>query len=118
MHWKAARTPPTDYKVSVQLRRGPAETWAQHDEPPADGERPTSSWAPGEVVPDSHPVLVYPEAPPDVYTIFVKLYDPETGQPLPVNYRDFELALGSFKVLPAATATPQPSTPGTPSPAP
>jgi hypothetical protein len=108
LFWKAKRTPPASYKVSVQLRRGQAETWAQHDEKPADGKRPTTGWAPGEVVEDLHPVLVYPEAPPDVYTIFVKLYDPKTGQPLPVNYRDFELPLGGFKVLPARVGTPTP----------
>jgi hypothetical protein len=106
LFWKAARTPPVDYKVSIQLRRGPAEIWAQRDEQPADGARSTSGWQPGEIVEDLHPVLVYPEAPPGVYTMFIKLYDRETGQPLPVNTRDVELSLGSFKVLPAATAAP------------
>lgn len=120
LFWKALRTPPMDYKVSVQLRRGQAETWAQHDEEPADGSRPSSAWQPGEIVDDLHPVLVYPEAPPGVYTMSVTLYDPETGQPVPVKTRDVELSLGSFKVLPAATASPTvsatPMPPATPAP--
>lgn len=100
LYWKARRAPPADYKVSVQLRRGAAEIWAQRDEQPADGNRPTPGWRAGEIVEDRHPVLIYPEAPADDYTLFVKLYDRETGQPLPVNVRDFELVLGGFRVLP------------------
>jgi len=113
LYWKADRTPPLDYKVSIQLRRGPDEIWAQRDEQPVDGNRSTSEWVPGEVVEDFQPVPIYPEAPPGEYTIYIKLYDRETGQALPVNLRDFEFALGSFKVLPAASTAPLPRTPDT-----
>jgi hypothetical protein len=99
LYWRALRTPTADYKVSVQLRRGAAEKWAQHDEEPADGARPTSGWGAGEVITDAHPVLVYDEAPPDVYTLYVTVYDQETGRSLPVGYREPELSLGRFRVL-------------------
>lgn len=111
LYWQTRRPLATDYKVSVQVRRGAAETWGQHDEPPADGQRPTTGWIPGETIVDTHPVLIYPEAPPDVYTLFVKMYDPADWQALPVDVRDYELALASIRVLPAEAA---PAAPGAP----
>lgn len=116
LYWHARRPLDTDYKISVQVRRGAAETWGQHDEPPADGQRPTTGWQLGETIVDAHPVLIYPEAPPDVYTLYIKMYDPADWQALPVNVRDYELALGSVLVLPAAT--PVPATPPAPGTAP
>lgn len=103
LHWKALRRPPVDYKVGLQLRRGAAETWGQRDEQPADGERSTSEWRAGEIVVDRHPLPIYPEAPPDVYRLFLQMYDRESGQPLPVEFRDYELDLGPVLLVPPPT---------------
>ncbi|MFN8424618.1 MAG: hypothetical protein U0470_14980 [Anaerolineae bacterium] len=97
LYWRAARRVSADYKVSVQLRRGSAETWGQRDEAPADGRRPTSAWRRGEVVVDEQPLPVYAEAPPDAYTLFVKVYDPERGG-LSVDVFATELALAPVRV--------------------
>lgn len=108
LHWKALRRPRVDYKVGLQLRRGSAETWGQRDEQPADGERSTSEWRAGEIVEDRHPLPIYPEAPPDVYRLFLQLYDRESGQPLPVEFRDYELDLGPVLLAPPPTGAPPP----------
>jgi hypothetical protein len=100
LYWRALRPPRRDYKVSVQLRRGAAETWAQHDEEPADGRAPTSTWKRGAVIEDLHPMTISDQAPADAYHVYVTLYDPETGRPLPVDYRHPELTLGPFRVQP------------------
>ncbi len=97
LYWRATRAVGRDLKVSVQLRRGAAETWGQRDEAPADGARPTSAWRPGEVVVDAQPVAVSADAPPDAYTLFVKVYDPERGG-LSVDVFGHELALAPVRV--------------------
>jgi hypothetical protein len=54
---------------------------AQADSIPADGLAPTTSWLPGEIVADGH-VLVAPG--PGRYRLLVGLYDPDSGERLPV----------------------------------
>lgn len=98
LYWRATSRVATDYKVSVQLRRGAAETWGQRDEAPADGTRPTSGWRRGEIVADDQPVPVYADAPPDAYTLFVKVYDSARGG-LRVDVFGHELALAPVRVL-------------------
>ncbi|MBK6769641.1 MAG: glycosyltransferase family 39 protein [Ardenticatenales bacterium] len=98
LYWRSTARLRTDHKVSVQLRRGAAETWGQRDEAPADGTRPTSGWRRGEVVADDQPVPVYADAPPDAYTLFVKVYDPARGG-LSVDVFGHELALAPVRVL-------------------
>lgn len=99
LYWRAAARSTKDVKVSIQLRRGAAETWGQRDEAPADGARPTSGWRRGEVVADPQPVPVYADAPPGAYTLYVKLYDPATGAGLSVDAFGHELALAPVRVV-------------------
>ncbi len=98
LYWHARREIRRDYKVSLQLRRGAEEKWGQRDEEPADGTRPTSSWDRGETVVDRQPVPVYNDAPSGEYRLLVKLYDPEEGQSLPVDYHEWEVDLGRIQV--------------------
>jgi len=53
---------------------------AQHDGVPAQGQRPTSTWSPGEYVEDIHVVDLPAAGGP--WQLEVGLYDPTTGKRL------------------------------------
>jgi len=59
--------------------------WGQHDGQPVDGARPLPSWTPGEAIIDRHCFEVARAAPDGDYFIEVGLYDPTSGQRLPVT---------------------------------
>jgi hypothetical protein len=70
------------YTVFVHLLAPDGRVIAQHDGLPAQGERPTNEWVPGEYIVDRHE-LAWRE--PDYIgpaQIAVGLYDPETGERL------------------------------------
>ena len=72
--WSASATPPADYTVSVFLLDGAGVLRAQHDGFPADGARPTSTWAAEELLFDAHTLRLPKDLPPGTYTLGVKLY--------------------------------------------
>jgi hypothetical protein len=88
--------------VSVQLLPAEGETdprpIAQHDGAPADGRRPTTSWRPGEVVADSH-ALDLPAPPAAGQRLVVALYDPVTGERLPVQGADADGDVALLEVI-------------------
>ncbi len=70
---------PTDYITSVLLLNADGVLAAQFDGPPFYGQRPTSSWTPGDVVFDPkalEPVLTdsLDELPPGDYTVVAQVY--------------------------------------------
>lgn len=107
LQWLAVAQPSRDYTVFVQLRRD-GVTRAQHDGQPIDGVAPTTTWRPGDLIRDPHPLTLPPDLPPGQYGLFAGLYDLETGarlhlldgagQPAPSD----ELRLGDMVVGPAA----------------
>ncbi len=80
--WQTNAIPPTDYTVFVHLLDPDDNLIAQADSPPANGAYPTSLWDPGEIIVDEHAIG---DLPPGHYTLQVGLYQPETGERLPVN---------------------------------
>jgi 4-amino-4-deoxy-L-arabinose transferase-like glycosyltransferase len=56
--------------------------WAGHDMPPGNGERPTTSWSPGETVRDPHALTLDPNAPSGEYILEAGLYDAASGHRL------------------------------------
>ncbi|MGI6209649.1 MAG: hypothetical protein ACOYEW_15715, partial [Anaerolineae bacterium] len=56
--------------------------------------RPTTSWRPGEIVVDEHPVYVDVAGPRDGLHLVVGLYDLETGERLPLADGNSALELG------------------------
>lgn len=75
--WSSDAPLNADYTVSAILLDAEGRLVAQHDSQPAGGTRPTTGFAPGEIVYDPHP-LVLAEGiralPPGTYTVAVKLY--------------------------------------------
>ena len=47
---------------------------------PAAGARPTTGWLPGEVIHDTHPLTLAPDASPGRYLLEVGMYDPTSGE--------------------------------------
>lgn len=82
--WQAVLTPTGDKTVFVQLLDG-ERIVAQHDSPPQAGAAPTSTWSPGEVVPDTYHLSFPPPAPGQAYRLVVGMYHPATGERLPIT---------------------------------
>ncbi len=84
LYWQATQPLTRDYTVFVHVLDADGRKWGQRDSWPADGDAPTSTWRPGELVTDDHPVYVDVEGPREGYRIALGLYDLETGERLPL----------------------------------
>jgi hypothetical protein len=61
---------------------------AQRDTRPCDGECPTDTWAPGEIVVDRYQLDLAPDAPPGPYRLAMGLYLLDNGERAIVAGRD------------------------------
>ncbi len=95
LYWRAEAPLTTRYRVFAQLLAGDNRVMAQSDSFPAAGQRPTTGWLPGEVISDTHTLPLSPELPPGQYRLIAGLYQPLTGERLPV-------VAGAGNVLPDA----------------
>jgi len=84
LRWRAADEVGVDYAVFVHLLDQSGALVAQHDGLPQDGYAPTRTWRAGEVVDDRHSVALPPDLPAGDYRLAVGLYDPLTGERLPL----------------------------------
>jgi hypothetical protein len=83
--WTAEQPPPLDYSVSVFLLDAAGRLAAQHDGPPLEGASPTSTWRPGDLKYDIHPIPLPDSLPAGTYQLAVKVYWYGDNQPLPVR---------------------------------
>jgi hypothetical protein len=74
LYWEAQQPLEEDYIVFVHLLDGNGELVAGHDGPPRDRESPTSTWLPGDVVPDVHHVELGDDIPAGTYQLWVGIY--------------------------------------------
>jgi hypothetical protein len=100
LRWETLRTVGYDYHVFVHLLDAREEKIAQRDGQPVQWMRPTSTWQPGEQIVDHYGLLLPEELSPGDYTIVVGLYDPVTGQRLPVSAGpgDYAIELGPISI--------------------
>jgi hypothetical protein len=82
--WQPLRPLPENLKVFVHLVGPAGNVLAQYDGYPQSGNYPTGQWIPGELVADSYPVIVPPNAPPGPYQIYLGFYNEATLTRLPV----------------------------------
>jgi len=85
LDWQSLRPMTTDYTVFVHVVDEEGTIWAQRDSVPVDGERPTSSWELGEIVPDEYEIMIPVDGPREGYRVQAGLYDGGTGVRLPVS---------------------------------
>ena len=83
--WQDLQQVDYNYHVFVHLIDKDGNKVAQRDGQPVQWLRPTSTWTPGEVIADRYGLLLPDTFPTGRYTILVGLYDPVTGQRLPVS---------------------------------
>ncbi len=83
LRWRCTAELGRSYKVFVHiLNQETGALAAQSDVIPVNGLRPTTSWAPGEIINDPHQIALPQEIRPGRYVIRVGLYD--DGGRLPV----------------------------------
>jgi tRNA A-37 threonylcarbamoyl transferase component Bud32 len=73
--WKAVQPPDQGYTVFVHLTRADGSPISQHDGLPANGTRPTETWAMGDQITDDHEFSIPPGTPPGEYWLRVGMYD-------------------------------------------
>lgn len=100
LRWESLRPVEYDYQVFVHLLDERGQRIAQRDGQPVQWMRPTSTWQPGEEIADRYGMTLPDDLPPGRYTIVVGLYDPVTGQRLPVSAGpgDYAIELGPVLV--------------------
>jgi hypothetical protein len=81
-----------------------AEYVTGFDGPPVQGDYPTSLWAPGEIIVDTH-ALSLNTLPGGEYYLLAGLYNPATGERLPASTSsgplpDYAVNLGAIQVTP------------------
>ncbi len=82
--WEALAVPATNYVASLQLI-GPDGRLAAGADVPAGGSfRPSGTWQRGERVTDRRSLTVPDALHPGIYHLWLVLYDPASGQRLPV----------------------------------
>jgi len=84
LYWQAQRQMETSYKVFTHLLDTQNRIWGQRDSIPVDGTRPTTGWLENEVIVDGYEIPVRGDAPPGEYLLEIGMYDPLTGERLPV----------------------------------
>ena len=82
--WQALSSPENLIRF-VQLIGPDGMVYGQQDSAPDNGLYPTLLWQPGEVVVDPVKFPIPAERPPGDYTLHIGLYQPDTGERLPVN---------------------------------
>ncbi|HEY63562.1 MAG TPA: phospholipid carrier-dependent glycosyltransferase [Caldilineae bacterium] len=82
LYWQADGEIDVSYMVFVHALGPDGNIVAQVDRVPVEGQAPTTSWLPGEVITDTY-TLALPGEDQSVQALTVGLYEPRTGQRLP-----------------------------------
>ena len=90
LYWRALRRPERSYVVFTHLLDGSEAIHGQRDSVPMASQRPTDGWVAGEVIVDPYEMPVDADAPPGPHRVEVGMYDPASGQRLPVARADGE----------------------------
>ena len=86
------------YTAFVHLLDPAGQLVAQSDRPPLDGFYPTDAWLPGYPVRDRYALALPPDLAPGTYRLVAGLYDPTTGQRLPVVDGADAVELGALEI--------------------
>lgn len=85
LRWESLQAVEQNYHVFVHIIDEANNMVTQRDGQPVQWMRPTSTWQPGDVIVDRYGLLLDDDFAPGSYTINIGLYDPQTGQRVPVN---------------------------------
>jgi len=87
-HWRSEGEIGERYKIFVHLLDEEGKIVAQRDSEPIGGMRPTIGWELGEEVVDRYGVLVGEGTPSGRYELVVGIYEPQSGERLPIVDED------------------------------
>jgi hypothetical protein len=79
LYYRSETATPTDYTRFAHFYSPTLGMAAQQDSLPQDGNNPTWSWVPGEIIADEVVLTVAPEAQPGSYELRVGFYDAAAG---------------------------------------
>ena len=82
--WQGRAEMDVSYRVFLHLLKPDGSLLTQSDGEPAHWTRPTTCWAPGEVLLDERLLVIPADAPPGQYALVAGLYDPATADRLPL----------------------------------
>jgi hypothetical protein len=97
--WRSLQPVDYDYHVFVHLLDASGAKLDQRDGQPVQWMRPTSTWQAGEEIVDRYGLLLPADLPVGSYAIVVGLYDPVSGQRLPVSAGpgDYAIEIGPIE---------------------
>ena len=98
LYWRALAPMNTSYTVFVQLIGEGDSKAGQTDRLPCDGGCPTTTWRAGDLVGERYDLSIDPDAPPGRYQIISGMYDLATGENLPWQDAQGNLA-GDYFIL-------------------
>ena len=81
LHWQSLAETDVAYRAFIHLGENPV--WGQHDDDPAC-RLPTTLWRAGQTTVGQFRVAPSLETPPGDYPLVIGLYDPATGERLPI----------------------------------
>ncbi len=82
LYWQVQNPTDRSYKVFVHLIGPDGRPAAQGDNFPVQGDRPTTTWQPGETLIDTYTIALSPDLLPGSYPLRIGLYDPASGERL------------------------------------
>ena len=88
LYWRALGPSPQRYKVFTHLLDDGSRVVAQDDSEPGRGAFPTTGWVAGEIIEDRYVLALPDDLAPGHYTLEVGMYDPRSGERVPVLRSD------------------------------
>jgi hypothetical protein len=85
LYWRVLARMDVSYSVFVHLLDDQERIVAQRDMIPGNGDLPTTSWLPGEVISDTYQISLPGQLAPGTYGLVAGMYDATTDVRLPVR---------------------------------
>lgn len=82
--WRPQQALTANYTFFVHLIGPDGALVAQRDQPPLQGFYPSDRWLRGRAFQDQYNLTLADESPPGAYQLLIGLYDPATGERLPL----------------------------------
>jgi hypothetical protein len=100
LYWQADGPTDLDYTVFAHFVGPDGRPHGQVDQFPGDGNAPTTSWAPGQVIEDALALPIAADAPLGTYRVAVGMYHSATGTRLPVSTASGRMLADNQFILP------------------
>lgn len=99
LYWETVRAPAAVRTVSVRVADATGYLIGQHDGQPAQDQRPTGGWQPGEQIRDVHYLTLSAVAETAVMSLDVVVYDSQTQEVIPTATQATVFKLAPIVVL-------------------